>query len=538
MASTPTTFDYVIVGAGSAGCVLANRLSEDPHTRVLLLEAGGADRQREIHIPAAFPKLFKSSCDWAYFTEEQPALKNRRLFWPRGKVLGGCSSINAMVYIRGHRSDYDGWRDAGCEGWGYSDVLPYFRKSENNSRGASEFHGASGPLEVCDLSWVNPLSRAFVDAAAECGLPRNRDFNAAGQDGAGMFQVTQRKGKRYGVAAAFLRPALRRPNLRVLINAYATRVLLDGTRASGVALIEDGKPHLVRAEREVILSGGTINSPQLLMLSGIGPAAHLRNVGVPVAADIPGVGENLQDHLILPVAFICRKPVSLAAAESKRHVLRYLMFGTGPLSSNVAEAGGFTRLQQAVPAPDLQFHFGPVYYLDHGFTRPDGHGFTIGPTLIRPESRGWIRLRSNNPFDPPLIQPNYLGVESDVKLLVDGTKLARDIADARPFKKYRGGDYCPAASVRADTELAEYVREKVETVYHPVGTCRMGADAAAVVDPELRVRGIDGLRVVDGSVLPTITGGNTNAPIIMIAEKAADLIRGGGADEAAKRARP
>jgi len=518
-------YDYVIVGAGSAGCVLAHRLTEDPKIKVLLLEAGGSDNRREIQIPAAFSKLFKTAYDWAYYTEEQPRLNHRRMYWPRGKVLGGSSSINAMIYIRGHRHDYDFWCRLGNAGWSYAEVLPYFKKAENQERGASEYHGAGGPLNVADLRCVNPLSRAFVDACAEVGLPRNSDFNGPEQEGVGMFQVTQKAGKRHSAADAYLRPALKRPNLTVHTRAQATRLLLEGTRAFGVEYIRNGAVDRVRVDREVILCGGTINSPQLLMLSGIGPADHLTALGIPGVADLPGVGQNLQDHLLLGVAYECKQPITLAAAETFGNLLRYMLFKTGPLASNVCEAGGFLKTKSDLPAPDLQLNFGPAFYVNHGFTRPTGHGFSIGPSLIRPRSRGRIALLSSDPLEPPLIQPNYFLDDADRQVLVESVALARRIARAKAFDAYRGAEVLPGEQAQSEKVISEYVCNIIETQYHPVGTCKMGSDPMAVVDARLQVRGVEGLRVVDASIMPAIVGGNTNAPTIMIAEKAADLIK-------------
>ncbi len=519
--------DYVIIGAGSAGCVLAARLSEDPKVHVAVLEAGGPDDRREIHIPAAFSKLFKSPLDWNYSTEPQENLNGRALYWPRGKVVGGSSSINAMIYIRGNPADYDAWEAAGNRGWSFRKVLPYFLKSEDQARGKSAMHGVGGPLRVEDLRTINPLSRAFVEAAASAGLPFNDDFNGATQEGAGFYQVTQKRGRRYSAADAFLHPARNRSNLTLVPHAHATQIVLEGNRATGVEYVSGGREYTVHARREVILCGGSVNSPQLLMLSGIGPAKHLERHGIAVAHDLPGVGENLQDHLFLPVAYESKRAVSLANAESIPSVLKYILFRRGMLTSCVAEAGAFLRTRPDLPAPDLQYHFGPVWYLNHGFDRPAGHGFSIGPTLIRPASRGRLRLRSNFPMDAPRIEPNYLAQDSDVDTLVFGIELARRIADAAPFDRYRGAEKFPGPSVASRAQIANYVRSAAESTYHPVGTCKMGCDAMAVVDSSLRVRGIEALRVVDSSVMPLIPSGNTNAPTIMIAEKAADMIREG-----------
>ncbi len=504
-----TSYDYIIVGAGSAGCVLAHRLSQDAKVRVLLLEAGGPDTAREIHVPAAFSKLFKTAADWAYFTEEQPGLNNRKLYWPRGKVLGGSSSINAMIYIRGNRRDYDRWAELGATGWNWESVARFFEHTLLN-------------LNVTSLATVNPISKAFIEAAVEAGFAHNSDFNDRDQEGFGLYSVTQQKGQRHSAADAFLRPD--RPNLTVLTGALATRVLIDGRRARGIEYLRDGRTEEVRAEREVVLAGGAVNSPQLLMLSGIGPADQLRGLDIDVVADLPGVGENLQDHPVVPVCYRATKPVSLANATSLSNVIRYLVAKSGKLASNVAECGGFVRTRDGLDRPDIQFHFAPGFFLDHGFRTVEGHGFTFGPTLVRPQSVGWLRLRSSDPTDPPLIQPNYLAAGSDLQSLIDGLRIGRKIVRAKAMETFRGEEFCPGSNTVSDSELADYVRANVETLYHPAGTCKMGSDKMAVVDPELRVHGIDSLRVVDASVMPEMVTGNTNAPTMMIAEKAADMI--------------
>jgi choline dehydrogenase len=520
-------YDYIIIGAGSAGCVLANRLSEDRQTRVLLLEAGGPDKKKEIHIPLAFSKLFKTSCDWAYYTEPEAALENRSLYWPRGKVLGGSSSINAMIYIRGHRADYDGWRDQGNPGWGYAEVLPFFKKSERQERGASEYHGDSGPLCVSDLRCVTPLSEAFIAAGEEAGFQRNPDFNGESQEGFGLYQVTQSNGKRHSAAAAFLRPAMSRPNLTVRTDAQVFGIYFEGKRAAIVSFQDGNNSTQERAGREIILCAGAIGSPQLLMLSGVGPSAQLRAFDIPVVCDLPGVGQNLQDHPCTGVVYESTQPVSLASAESLANLFQYLCFKKGPLTSNVAEAGAFLSTSPSANPPDLQFHFGAGYFVEHGFQTFDGHAFAFGPTLLHPYSRGEIRLRSSNPLDAPSIRAKYLSDPRDMDVMLEGVKLSRALAHTKAFAPYRGRELHPGPDAKDDQALRAHVRKFVETLYHPVGTCKMGHDAAAVVDSELRVHGVEGLRVVDASIMPAVVGGNTNAPTIMIAEKAAEMIRNG-----------
>jgi choline dehydrogenase len=517
-------YDYIVIGAGSAGCVAAARLTEDPNTTVLVLEAGGPDDRREIQIPYAAWSLQRSDVDWGYSTEPQAHLNQRQIYWPRGKVLGGTSSINAMVYMRGHRQIYDDWRAAGNEGWGYADVLPLFKRSEHQERGAGEHHGGDGPLHVADPRDVNALSCAFVDAARELGFALNEDFNGAEQAGFGFYQVTQKDGQRWSAADAFLKPTMRRPNLTIATNAQATRLLFEGQRVVGVAYSQHGEARRAAVSREVILCGGAINSPQLLLLSGIGPADQLRALDLPVVVDLPGVGQNLQDHLDVAVAYRCTEPISVgtiyAAAE-----LEYRYFRKGPLSSNGPEAGGFLKIRSGARAPDLQFHFSPGWSVGFGTDRPAGHGFALWPALLLPESRGYLTLRSPDPLAPPLIEPNYLASEADLDLLVQGVKLARTLARTQAFAPFLGAPLQPGELVRSDAEIRAYIRSAASTVYHPVGTCKMGVDPLAVVDPRLRVYGVEGLRVADASIMPTIVNGNTNAPAIMIGEKLADLIK-------------
>jgi len=526
------TYDSVIVGAGSAGCVLANRLSANPNHRVLLLEAGPRDWHPFIHMPAGLAKLVgKKGINWDYYTEPEPNLDKRRLWWPRGRVLGGSSSINAMCYIRGVPADYAQWaRAAGDERWAWDNVLPYFRRAEGNTRGADALHGAGGPLAVQDLRHRNRLSQAFVDAAQLCGHPGNGDFNGAQQEGFGFYQVTQKNSARCSTATGYLRPARGRRNLRVVTGAAVQRVLLNGQRATGVDYRHHGR--LTRADaREVILCGGAINSPQLLMLSGIGPADHLRSHGIRVNHDLHGVGANLQDHLDVCTLQRCLQPVTYDRLSDTAVALRYLLHRDGPGTSNIAEGGGFVRSRHATDERcDLQFHFIPALLDDHGRHRLPGDGYTMHACMLRPRSRGSIALASSNPSDKAVIRANYLSDEEgyDLRMLVEGVKLSRDIFAAAPFNGFRGAEIFPGDPVRSDADIVAYIRRKAETVYHPVGTCRMGSDADAVVESQLRVRGIAGLRVVDASIMPTLPSGNTNAPTVMIAEVASDLIADGG----------
>ncbi|WP_136717604.1 GMC family oxidoreductase [Halorientalis salina] len=524
MGTNGEAYDYVIIGAGSAGCVLANRLSEDGAS-VLLLEAGEPDEQTEIQVPAAFSELFESEVDWNYYTEPQDGLDGRELYWPRGKTLGGCSSINAMIYIRGHPSDYDTWADLGNEGWGYEDVLPMFERSEHFEPGPAPEHGSDGPLNVTGPRSPRPLAETFLDAAVETGLSRNDDFNDGDQEGVGYYHLTQKDGKRHSAADAFLKPVLDRPNLTAETGAQVTEVSIEDDRATGVVYEQDGDRSEVEADEEVVLTAGAVNSPQLLMLSGVGPAAHLQEHDIEVQADLPGVGRNLQDHLFAFVVYQSTDTDTLDDADSLWNLVKYLLLKKGPLTSNVAETGGFVRTDPDLDAPDLQFHFAPSYFMRHGLDNPDsGHGFSIGSTQLRPESRGEITLRSADPFDDPVIDPNYLDADADLDVLVEGVKQAREIVGASAFDDVRGEEVWPGEDVQTDAEIEAHVRETAHTVYHPVGTCKMGDDEMAVVDDDLRVHGIDGLRVADASVMPTISSGNTNAPTYMIAEMAAARI--------------
>lgn len=534
-------YDYIIVGGGSAGCVLANRLSADPAIQVCLLEAGPPDSSPFIRMPLGLVRMMMSKkLNWHYFTTPQAGLDGRRLFMPRGKTLGGSSATNAMIYTRGHRSDYDHWAALGNRGWGYADVLPLFMRSEHHEGGAGPYHGSGGPLNVARLRSPNLLSRAFINAAAEVGYPFNPDFNGATQEGVNCYAVTQKNGERCSAASAFLHPVATRPNLTVETRAHASHVLFDGMRATGVAYVRHGQRRQALARREVLLAGGAINSPQLLMLSGIGPPDELARHGIALRHALPGVGRNLQDHLDALVVHQCSKPVSLGMSLATlpsllRAAFDYLRHRRGPLTSNSAEGGGFVRSAPDQTVPDLQFHFTPARLDGHARTWRSalftliGHGYALHACSLRPRSRGRITLASADPAAAPLIDPCYLSHPADMPLMVAGVKAARRLLAASAFDPYRGREIFPGAQASTDQDIASFIRRKAETIYHPVGTCKMGHDAMAVVDDALRVHGVQALRVVDASIMPTLIGGNTNAPTIMIAEKAAELILGGTA---------
>jgi choline dehydrogenase len=521
-------YDYVIVGAGSAGCVLANRLSEDPSVRVLLLEAGGKDRSLKIKIPAAFSQQFHSKLDWDFATDPEPHVDGRCLYIPRGRMLGGCSSMNAMLYVRGRPLDYDGWEAQGAPGWGYRDVLPYFIKSEDNVRGASEYHGIGGPLRVSEQRSPRPLDRRLLAASEAAGIPRIADYNGPEQDGVSMFQVTQRDGRRFSAADAYLRPALTRPNLEVRTHVTVLGVELEAKRAAGVRIRKGRKgSEVVRAQREVILSAGAIGSPQLLLASGIGPADDLAAVGVEVRHDLPGVGRNLQDHPFVTMIWEVSDQNTMYGADRPRPMAEWLLRRSGKLTSTVAEVAAFTRTRGGLPAADIQFHMGASYFEDHGAEEYDGHCAVIAPTLVSPKARGQVWLGSADPIAKPRILTNSLSEPDDVASLLAGMSLARDIAEQAPMKEVVLKELKPGPSCVDRDDLEADLRRRLMLIYHPVGTARMSdTHPEAVVDSRLRVHGLEGLRVIDASVMPTIVGGNTNAPTIMVAERGADLLRG------------
>jgi choline dehydrogenase len=523
-------FDYVVVGAGSAGCVLANRLSADGGHSVLLLEAGPKDNNLWIHVPLGYGRLFKEkTVNWMYQTEPEPGLDGRTIFQPRGKVLGGSSSINGLLYVRGQHEDYDRWRQHGNSGWGFDDVLPYFKKAENQARGADDFHGAGGPLPVSDLVHADPLSAAFITAAAETGIPVNPDFNGASQEGAGFFQTTTRRGRRASTAVAYLRPARGRKNLQVETSALAQRILFDGHRADTIEFRQAGVLRTARARKEILISSGAYNSPQLLQLSGVGPADLLRKHGIDVVLDAPGVGHDLQDHMQVRVVMRCAQSITLNDVVNSpvRRILagaRYAAFRKGPLTIAAGTSGAFFKTSPRLATPDIQIHFLPFSTDKMGERLHSFSGFSASICQLRPESRGSLRIRSADPTAAPEIRINYLATEVDRTANVEGLKVLRKILQAPALRPYVMEEVDPGAKVSTDEELLHYCRARGSTIYHPTSTCRMGSDPLAVVDQRLRVRGLEGLRVVDGSIMPDLVSGNTNAAIIMIAEKASDMI--------------
>jgi choline dehydrogenase len=532
MSAIPLTahFDYIIVGAGSAGCVLANRLTASGRHRVLLLEAGGPDRNIWIHIPLGYGKLFANAkVNWLYSTEPEPDLNNRKVIQPRGKVMGGSSSINGLLYVRGQHEDYDHWRQLGNAGWAFADVLPYFRRAEDQERGADDLHGAGGPLAVSNVSEPHPLCEAFIEAAQQAGFPRNDDFNGPAQDGAGYFQLTARNGRRWSTAVGYLRQAKRRPNLAVVPNALATRVLFSGRRAIGVEYRQGQTTHTAYADGEVILSGGAFNSPQLLQLSGVGPEKILRDLGIPVIADLPGVGADLQDHLQIRMQYRCTEPITMNDVINHwRHRygagLRYLMSRKGLLTIGAGYAGAFLRTRPELASPDVQIHF-LIFSADSaGAALHPFPGFMTSVCQLRPESRGFVRIKSSDPSVPPAIQPRYLSARADCDCVVDGLKLMRRVMDQPAMRKYIAEEREPGEACTSDADLLAFARNTGTTVYHPTSTCRMGPDPTAVVDERLRVRGFERLRVIDASIMPTVVSGNTNAAAVMIGEKGADMV--------------
>jgi choline dehydrogenase len=524
------TFDYIVVGAGSAGCVLANRLTASGRLRVLLLEAGGHDRHFWIHVPLGYSKLFSDArVNWLYSTEPEPELNDRKVIQPRGKVLGGSSSINGLLYLRGQPQDYDHWRQLGNPGWSFDNVVPYFRKSEDQERGADELHGVGGPLSVSNVCEPHPLCEAFIESAQQAGFPRNDDFNGPTQEGAGYFQLTAKNGRRWSTAMGYLRQAQGRANLAVETNALAARILFERRRAVGVEYRQGDAVRTARAGREVILCGGAFNSPQLMQLSGLGPQMLLREHGIGVVADLPGVGEDLQDHMQVRIQYRCTEPITMNDVVNSvpRKIvagLRYLLFRKGLLAIGAGYAGGFFRTGPQVATPDVQVHFLIFSGETSGAALHPFPGFIASVCQLRPESRGFVRIKSADPAQPPAIQPRYLTSPLDRDTVVAGLKLLRGIMDRPPMRRYVAEERVPGPQAQSDAELLAFARSAGTTVFHPTSTCRMGADAGAVVDERLRVRGIGGLRVVDASIMPTVVSGNTNAAVVMIAEKGADMI--------------
>jgi len=531
MRSIQDTYDYVIIGSGSAGGVLASRLSEDGDARVLVLEAGPRDRSLYIHMPAAFAWPLKDDkYNWYYESEPEPHMDGRRMYCPRGRVVGGSSSINGMAYVRGHALDYDRWAGNALPDWSYAHVLPYFKRAESRAKGGDDYRGGDGPLHVSTGACTNPLYQAFIEAGVQAGYPFTEDMNGHQQEGFGAMDMTTRKGRRWSTAQAYLKPALARPNLTLQVGAMVTRILFEGQRAVGVEYARGGRVHTVRAAREVLLCGGAINSPHLLMLSGIGDADDLGKRGIDAVAHLPGVGRNLQDHLEVYVQHACTQPISLYGATRPWNQLRigvqWLLFGEGLGATNHFESGAFIRRNDSVAHPDLQYHFLPMAVSYDGRAAAEGHGYQAHVGPMRPTSRGRVALRSADPGEGPSIQFNYMASEEDREEMRDAVRLTREILAQPAFEPFRGPELAPGPGVLGDADIDAFVRAKGESAYHPSCSCKMGSDEQAVVDGEARVHGIDGLRVVDASIMPTIVSGNLNAPTIMVAEKAADMIKG------------
>ncbi len=527
-------FTYIVIGAGAAGCVLANRLSADPANRVLLLEAGNRDVSPLVKIPAGFAKLMGTKVNWMYDTAPQKHMNNRSMFLPQGKVLGGSTSINAMLYVRGNKLDYDEWSDLGCKGWSYDEVLQYFKVHERNERLADEYHGIEGELNVADQIQHSPMTQAFMRAAQEVGIPRNDDPNGASQEGVFYHQVTQRNARRESASTAFLRPVKDRPNLTVLTGAEANRIVVKDGRATGLQYTHKGKTTIANAEREVIVSAGAINSPRLLLLSGIGPAAELEAVGVDVVHDLPGVGKNLRDQLEVYITRECVEPLSYDGQDrwdrALRHAIEYGLYRTGPATATITEGGAFVNSAEGVRSPDVQLHFLPAYVVWKDGSRTaekaSGHGVTLLACNVRPVSSGEVKLVSSDPTVSVSVDPNYLAAEEDMDVAVEGFRIMRKVFAAPAFRDLLKNEKLPGPDVQTDQEIRDYIRQWGKTDYHPVGSCKMGVDDMAVVDPELRVRGLGGLRVIDSSIMPTIISGNTQAPSMMIGEKGAALVLG------------
>ena len=530
MTTAASEFDYIIIGAGSAGCVLANRLTASGKYRVLLLEAGPEDRSLWIHVPIGYGKtMWHPVYNWGFYTEPDPGMHQRKIYWPRGRGLGGSSSINGLIFIRGQPQDYDRWAAAGNAGWSWDDVLPHFIRSEGNQRGAFPLHGGDGPLAASDIGATHELVEAFIAGANGIGVPRTDDFNNATQEGVGYYQLTTRGGWRCSAATGYLKPVRKRRNLRVETDAHATELVLEGKRATGVRYAQHGQTHIARAAREVIVAAGALQSPQLLQLSGIGPAAHLRQLEIPVVHDLPGVGMNLQDHLQARMIFQCKKPVTtndqLRSVFGKMRIgLEWLLWKTGPLAIGINQGGLFCRALPESSTPDIQFHFATLSADMAGGKVHPFSGFTMSVCQLRPTSRGTVLVKSRDPLQAPAMQPNYLSTALDRRTMVEGLKVARAIAQSEAMRDYTAAEYKPGPGVASDDDLLEFVRENGATIFHPAGTCKMGTDAQAVVDPQLRVHGVAGLRVVDCSIMPTLVSGNTHWPVVMIAEKAAGMI--------------